>query len=101
MSLINKQQLLNDMCTLRETFVGTQLQINCHNRIMDDVFELVHDAQEYNPWHDLRANPQDLPRQCGLYLVQYSNKVYQVSLFDDRCRWGNEKVDVMRWKDIE
>lgn len=71
--------------------------------------ELVDENEELkqNGWHNLRKNPQDLPKEDGAVLVvdmDYGHPGYNVALFwkKDGAFTGHRlaKLDVIAWREI-
>lgn len=86
---------------------GIDKELARHCTIVENLQELI-DKQEKYRWHDLRKNPNDLPKDDGLYVV-YEN-VYARGYCDDNhydCvkqvkAWSNGILHTpIAWKRIE
>lgn len=64
-----------------------------------------------NEWHDLRKNPQDLPKEPGAYLTEHGgmnptvlryNDGWNVAKFSDGSEYRDAEIfDVIAWAEYE
>lgn len=57
-------------------------------------------AEDRQKWHDLRENPNDLPKENKEYLVAYKNFLNQEKTVLEICNWQICKFVDKEYKDI-
>jgi hypothetical protein len=66
-----------------------------------------HECQKEHEWHDLRKDPNDLPKEDKQYLCLIkswvgSEKVYACLIYNTQYHsWQESYGDVIKWKEIE